>query len=118
MERKNVILFCATLIVIVLIVCGTLVYMSSVKGTTLSLKDATIEKGEKLTFVLKDDNGNPLKNKTVQVIVSRNKNDKFFNLTTNKRGVVKLPMKKEGTFKVSAIFEGELLLNSSFINKP
>lgn len=118
MERDNLLIVCVSLIVIVLIVCGSLVYLNSVKDTKLYLKDNSIYKDEKLTFILIDDEKNPLANKTLTVIVTNSKNkSKSFNLTTNEKGVAKLSMKYEGKFKINATFEGEIFLKSSTIVK-
>ena len=118
MERKNLILICVTLIIVVVLVCGTMVYVSSVKDTKLSLKDATIEKGEKLTFTLADENGTPLINKTINIEITSSKNKtKNCNLTTDSKGKAKLKAKYEGKFKVHAVFNGELFLKSSNVTK-
>ena len=118
MERKDLIKICILIIVMVIIVCGTMIYMTSVKDTKLSLKDVTIDTDDKLVFILKDEDGNALKNKTIHVTISNSKNKtKSFNLTTNKKGMAKVPMKNKGKFKVDAKFEGELFLSSSNLFK-
>lgn len=117
MERKNLILICVTIIIVVLIACVAMVYLSSAKDTNLSLKDTTIKEGEKLTFNLTDDNGNPLANKNLTVVVNSRNKSKTFNLTTNSKGMANLKMKHDGKFKVNVTFSGELLLSSSNLVK-
>lgn len=118
MERKNVVLICVAIIVVVVIACGAMVYLNSVKDTNLSLKDKTIYKNEKLTFTLTDENNNYLPNKNITVNITSSKNKtKTYNLTTNNKGVAKLKMKNKGKFTVNVLFAGELFLKSSNLTK-
>lgn len=103
METKNLIILCAAAIICVIAVCGIYVYFESALDTTFTIKDASITEGENFKVVLTDENGKALANKTVSLSLS---NGKTYNKTTNDNGIVKIKMKKKGSYIVNGSFEG------------
>ena len=93
METRNLIMICAAVIICVIAVCGIYVYLESALDTTFTIKDASITEGD----------GKALANKTVSLSLS---NGKTYNKTTNDNGIVKIKMKKKGSYIVNGSFEG------------
>lgn len=103
METKNLIIICAAAIICVFAVCGIYIYFESALDTTFTIKDSSISEGESLKVALSDENGKALANKTVVLSLS---NGKTYNKTTNDKGLVKIKMKKKGSYSVNGSFEG------------
>ena len=103
METRKLIIICAAAIICVIAVCGIYAYFESALDTTFTIKDASIREGEYFKVALTDENGNALANKTVALNLS---NGKTYNKTTNDKGIVKIKMKKKGSYIVNGSFEG------------
>lgn len=114
METKNLIIICAAAIICVIAVCGIYIHTQNAVDTIFTIKDTSITEGDSFKVALSDENGNALANKTVSIGLS---NGKSYNKTTNKNGIVKIKMKKKGTYAVNGSFEGgDGYKSSSFSN--
>lgn len=120
METKNLIIICATLILAVIIVLSAFIYVSGGNGTRIESNiTGSIQNGDEISIGLFDKNNQPLANKTVSLIFeNENGNSSEYNVITDSNGKVKYKINlTEGNYTLSAKYGGELLLQSSSLNK-
>lgn len=94
---------CAAAIICVIAVCGIYIHTQSALDTIFTIKDTTINEAESFKVSLSDENGKSLANKTISLSLS---NGKTYNKTTDEKGIVKIKMKKKGSYIVNGSFEG------------
>lgn len=118
MEQKNIIIICATFVIIVAIICGAF-YFTSIKDTSLSISDTKVTQGDKVTITLVDENGNPLANKKLTINVTSAKNQtRSFNVTTNDKGKFKFKVKNsKGKYRLIIKYDGDILLSPCNLTK-
>ena len=119
METKNLIIICATIILAVVIVLSALIFVNMGGETSLSSNIAdTLHNGDEITIKLTDKDSNPLANKTISLNIANGKTNSSKDLTTNEKGEAKYKLNlTEGTYALSAVYNGDIFSKSSSLSK-
>ena len=112
METKKLTIICITIILIVLIVVGAVVFTSMNSKQESKIKvssDKTLYEGGSLTVKLTDLNNTPFVNEKVNLTITDKNGKKKVNkiITTNNKGTAKFKLNlAKGTYNVLVVFEG------------
>ena len=116
MENKNIIIGLIVIIAILLIAFGVVFFEMSKEKPKLAIADKTINVGDSLVIVLKDSQGNPIANETINIKLM-GKDGKTINedITTNSNGKAKFKMEEKGKYNITCAYGGNGRYSSTSI---